>query len=125
MMVSPVMDRPTKVWPLVQGLKGFNATGNPIDLQPGMHGWMDYDDAVVAEKKGYADIMAGKTPQSLRAPSYDTKVVEAADPAPVGEDDANRVLDEEDEAPVKPPPSRRKTNPKRRQYQRRDMKAEA
>jgi len=125
-----IMKTPTKVWPLTHSVPGYTAHGDPIILQPGMPGWMDGDDAKQAEAEGKVDIMAGKTPQSLRKPCYETRVVTATpEPEPVAADrpEEEPPLNAEEEETPKPKTTK-KTMPRpgapRRKYRRTDMKAE-
>ena len=131
-----------KVWPLVPGLQGCNALGKPITLQPGQAGWMQVDEARAAEKADQVDVMAGKTPQSLRTPQYQTPqslrtpqyqtrvaAVEAppppppapAPPTPPGSELAPPPVVEEEPAPT---PTPKRAPPKKRNYRRRDTQAE-
>ena len=64
-----------KVWPLMHGVKGINAAGGQIELQPGMPGWMPMQEAVDAEKAGTVQLMVGQTPQSLKKPTYKTVII--------------------------------------------------
>lgn len=73
-----------KVWPLQPGVKGLNALGETVDLQPGVPGWMTLEAAEVAVAAGQVQLMAGQTPQSLKQPMYTTRVV---DNDPLGLDD--------------------------------------
>lgn len=57
-----------KVWPLVDGLKGFDANGNEIDLQPGCPRWMEEESAHAAEKAGGVQLMAGLDTTQLKDP---------------------------------------------------------
>ncbi len=117
--------RLTKVWPIKAGTRGYTARQEPVQLQPGVPGYMDWDDAVAAEQEGLVDIMAGKTPQSLRKPVYETRVV-AATPEPEPEPPA--AVDAEEEDPPKPKTTKKTMpppgSPARRKYRRTDMKAE-
>lgn len=103
------MQTPTKVWPLESGIKGFTAHGHPTTLQPGTPGFLDWDDAVQAEKDGKVDIMAGKTPQSLRAPVYETRQVKARPIAapPEVEADPDWLEETAEAKPAKKPTPRR------------------
>lgn len=129
------MKTPCKVHPIRQGLDGFTAQGGPIVLQPGMPGWMDMEDALLAEKAGDVQIMAGQTPQSLRAPEYGVRAMSAAIPpdldSTVDEDPPVQVEAPKAEVPPAPPPAKpNRTPPKpgakppRRRYKRTDMKPE-
>lgn len=55
-----------KVNPLVNGLKGFDAAGNSIDLEPGIHRWMEYEQAMAAEAKGKVQLLAGLDAASVK-----------------------------------------------------------
>lgn len=57
-----------KVWPLVDGLKGFDANGNEIDLQPGCPRWMEEESAHAAEKAWEVQLMAGLDTTQLKDP---------------------------------------------------------
>jgi hypothetical protein len=79
---------------------------------------MDMPDALAAEAAGTVDVMAGKTPQTLRKPCYETRVA-AATEAPL------EVPEEPEAAEEKPKATTSRRGPaKRRQYRRTDMKAE-
>lgn len=118
------MKTPTKVWPLTDGLPGYNAQGHPIVLQPGTPGWMDMTEALEAEKAGAVDIMAGKTPQTLRTPQYQTRVMsaepppapKAPSPPPPQEPEPEPEPDSEESPKAAP---RRKTTAKKRPVYRR------
>ncbi len=116
--------RLTKVWPITAGTPGYTARQEPVRLQPGVPGYMDWDDAIAAEQEGLVDIMVGKTPQSLRKPVYETRVATAA-PDPEPAPPATPVAEEEE--PLKPK-APKKVMPRpgspRRKYRRTDMKAE-
>ncbi len=120
------MKTPTKVWPLTDGLPGYNAQGHPIVLQPGVPGWMDMVDALSAEKAGAVDVMAGKTPQTLRTPQYQTRVMSAEPPPappPAPAPEPEPKVEEEPEEPPKATPRRKTTAKKRTTYRRTDQSA--
>lgn len=102
-----------KVWPLMTGVPGLNAAGGAIVLQPGQPGWMHLQAALDAQDAGMVQLMAGQTPQSLKKPRYDTKVVSA---------DEQVTADEEDDfLDISGAP---KPRPARKKYNRRDVTAE-
>ncbi len=122
--------RLTKVWPIKAGTPGYTARQEPIRLQPGVPGYMDWDDAMAAERTGLVDIMMGKTPQSLRKPIYETRVATAApdpepEPEPEPEPPATPAAEEGDPVTPKTPKKVVPSRAPRRKYRRTDMKAES
>lgn len=92
---------------------------------------MQVDEARAAEKADQVDVMAGKTPQSLRTPQYQTRVaaVEAAPsepPTPPGSEIAppDQPHATQEEEPAQAPQAKR-APPKKRSYRRRDTQAES
>jgi hypothetical protein len=85
-----------KVWPLVSGIPGLTAQGQPCTLQAGVRGWMHQDDVPSAEARGHVQKMVGLRVQDLRNPTAEAV--------------------EESEAP--------KGKRRRRTYARRDLLAE-
>lgn len=100
-----------KVWPLQPGVKGLNALGETVDLQPGVPGWMILKAAEAAVAAGQVQLMVGQTPQSLKRPTYTAKVEEVDDLL---------GLDEVPET-TSPPPSKRRRGAR---YNHRKMEAE-
>ena len=63
-----------KVWPLEPGVMGLAPHDySPIELSPGTPGFMDYPDAVAAEKEGRVQLMAGKGWDDLKSPRTEAK----------------------------------------------------
>jgi hypothetical protein len=106
-----------KVWALAPGLRGFDANGNPITLQPGTGRWMGREQALVAEEQGKVQIMVGLDTSQLRDPrSYKTAAV-----AP--EDTETAVANASPKRRTKTRTASAGTGNKRT-YRRRDMTAE-
>ena len=58
-----------KVWPLEPGVMGLAPHDySPLELTPGTPGFMDYPDAVAAEKDGKVQLMAGIGWGDLKTP---------------------------------------------------------
>ena len=62
-----------KVMPLVTGLSGFDALGNKIKLKPGVPRWMEYDEAIKAEKVGDVQLLVGLDTGSVKEPQKTTR----------------------------------------------------
>lgn len=99
------------VWPLIDGLPGFNALNEPVMLMAGTRGLMPLDVALEQESQGNLVLMAGKTPDELYALKRKPGSYQAGEAPP--------------EAEV-PAPKRRGRPPgsKTTRYKRRDMTAE-
>lgn len=59
-----------KVWPLAEGLPGYNAEKQPITLNPFQVGWMRLPDALKAQEEDQVQIMVGLRPQDLKQPGH-------------------------------------------------------
>ena len=125
------LTRAAKVWPIQQGVEGYNASGQPVILQPGVPGWMEYDDAIGAQTAGRVDLMAGKSPADLRAPQYETRVASpkksASAPAAkvaTKDEEADAASDEPQATPDRISIPARKPSRSAARYKRRDVQAE-
>jgi len=75
-----------KVWPLEPGVMGLAPHDySSIELTPGTPGFLDYPDAVVAEKEGRVQLMAGKGWDDLKAPRTEAKPKAVPKPEPKAE----------------------------------------
>ncbi len=124
------LNRAAKVWPLQPGVEGYNASGQLVILQPGVPGFMEYDDAIEAQTAGRVDLMAGKSPADLRSPQYQTRVSGPKDPPPRRAEPAVKVAEVEETKDDEPPTTPDKVSiPARKpaktaRYKRRDVQAE-
>lgn len=60
-----------KVWPIVEGVRGYNAQEQPITMTPGTPGWMALEDAEAAHEKGAVQMMVLCRPSDLVQPGED------------------------------------------------------
>lgn len=90
-----------KVWPLVSGLKGQDASGAEIDLVPGQARWMQEEAAQEAAEAGKVQLMCGLQTTELKT--------------------ADMVAEDPKQEPEAPAP---KPAPKKRTYKRKDMAPE-
>lgn len=106
------------VWPLIDGLPGSNALGEPMTLKARVRGLMDLEAARRHESQGNLVLMAGKSPSELyklkRKPGTYQVSAMASEPK----------TEVEEEPPT--PPKRRGRPPGKasQRYKRRDMTAE-
>jgi hypothetical protein len=72
-----------KVWPLEPGVMGLAPHDySPLELSPGTPGFMDYPDAVAAEREGRVQLMAGRGWDDLKSPRTEAKPKAAPKPEP-------------------------------------------
>ena len=86
-----------KVWPLEPGIMGLAPHDySVLELKPGTPGFMDYSDAVAAEKEGRVQLMAGKGWNDLKTPRTEAKPAPKPEPKP-----APKAEEDQEEQPTK------------------------
>ena len=92
-----------KVWPLEPGVIGLAPHDySPLELSPGTPGFMDYPDAVAAEKDGRVQLMAGRGWDDLKTPRTEAKPKAAPKPTPKVEQEKKEPKNEYRTADMKP-----------------------